>query len=170
MKEDHRSYTRNFCSFEKKAWFEPLTSTIPVQSSHWLPMEQRIIFKLILTPQYLSSLLTLYAPKRSLRSATKNRRSIPRSNLSTYSYFEKGCRKKCTRQSRKVLWVVLSSLFFKEIWKNGRRGRGRMFVRAKGKQQKKFWQLQCQERCIDHIPDYLSGLSRARFCRQPFSK
>ena len=36
----------------------------------------------------------------------------------TYSYFEKGCRKKCTRQSRKALWVVLSSLFFKEIWKN----------------------------------------------------
>ena len=32
-----------------------------------------------------------------------------------YSYFEKGCLKKCTRQSRKVLWVVLSSLFFKEI-------------------------------------------------------
>ena len=29
--------------------------------------------------------------------------------------FEKGCRKKCTRQSRKVLLVVLSSLFFKEI-------------------------------------------------------
>ena len=34
---------------------------------------------------------------------------------SVYSYFEKGCRKKCTRQSRKALWVVLSSLFFKEI-------------------------------------------------------
>ena len=31
-----------------------------------------------------------------------------------YSYFEKG-RKKCTLQSPKVLWVVLSSLFFKEI-------------------------------------------------------
>ena len=31
-----------------------------------------------------------------------------------YSYFEKGCRKKCTRQSRKVLWVILRSLFFKE--------------------------------------------------------
>ena len=30
--------------------------------------------------------------------------------------------KKCTRQSRKVLWVVLSSLFFKEIWENGTRG------------------------------------------------
>ena len=36
-----------------------------------------------------------------------------------YTYFEKGCRKKCSRQSRKVLWVVLSALFFKEIWKNG---------------------------------------------------
>ena len=32
-----------------------------------------------------------------------------------YSYFEKGCRQKCTRQSRKALWVVLSLLFFKEI-------------------------------------------------------
>ena len=32
-----------------------------------------------------------------------------------YSYFEKGCRKKCARQSRKALWVVLSLLFFKEI-------------------------------------------------------
>ena len=32
-----------------------------------------------------------------------------------YSFFKKGCWKKCTQQSRKVLWVVLSSLFFKEI-------------------------------------------------------
>ena len=44
-----------------------------------------------------------------------------RSRCLVYSRFEKGCRKKCTRQSRKVLWVVLSSLFFKEIWKNDRR-------------------------------------------------
>ena len=35
-----------------------------------------------------------------------------------YSDVEKGCRKKCTRQSPKVLWVVWSALFFKEIWKN----------------------------------------------------
>ena len=52
-----------------------------------------------------------------------------------YSCFEKGCRKKCTRQSRKVLWVVLSLLFFKEIWKNGTRGHGLMFESGKGKQQ-----------------------------------
>ena len=32
-----------------------------------------------------------------------------------YSYFEKGCRKKCMRQSRMVLWVVFISLFFKQI-------------------------------------------------------
>ena len=31
-----------------------------------------------------------------------------------HSYFEKGCREKSAK-SRKVLWVVLSSLFFKEI-------------------------------------------------------
>jgi len=58
---------------------------------------------------------------------------------SVYSYFDKGCQKKCTRQSRKVLWVVLRSLFFKEIWKNGTRGCGRMFARAKGKQGTVYW-------------------------------
>ena len=44
VKVDHRSYRRNFCSCETKAWkkiqactgFEPLTSTIPVQrSTNW---------------------------------------------------------------------------------------------------------------------------------------
>ena len=36
-------------------------------------------------------------------------------SIQIYSYFEKGCRKKYTRQSRKVLWVVLSALFSEEI-------------------------------------------------------
>ena len=36
----------------------------------------------------------------------------------------------------KVLWVILSSLFFKEISKNRRRVHGRMFASAEGKQQK----------------------------------
>ena len=42
-KWDHRSYRRNFCSCEKKAWkiqactgFEPLTSAMPVQRSNQL--------------------------------------------------------------------------------------------------------------------------------------
>ena len=50
------------------------------------------------------------------------------------------------------------------------RGHGRMFVSAKGKQQKYFRQLQCQEQCIDRIPYYPSGFLRAQFFRQPFSK
>ena len=37
------------------------------------------------------------------------------SKYGVYSYFEKGCRIKCTRQPRNVSWVALSSLFFKEI-------------------------------------------------------
>ena len=45
-----------------------------------------------------------------------------------YSQYEKGCRKKCTRQSGKVLWVVFSSMFFKEVSKNGKRGHGRISV------------------------------------------
>lgn len=69
-----------------------------------------------------------------------------------------------------ILWVVLSSLFFKEILNNGERGHGRMFVSAKGKQQKsELRQLQCQGQSIYHNPYYLSGLSRTRFFRQPFS-
>ena len=58
---------------------------------------------------------------------------------------------------RKVLWVVFSSLFFKQISKNGKRGHGSMLASAKGKQQKKVRQLH-----------YLSGLSREQFLRQPF--
>ena len=33
--------------------------------------------------------------------------------ISTYSYFEKGCRQKdvCTRQCRKVMWDMINTLF-----------------------------------------------------------
>ena len=37
-------------------------------------------------------------------------------HLYIYSYFKKGCQKNCMQQlSQKVLWVVLSALFVKEI-------------------------------------------------------
>ena len=58
---------------------------------------------------------------------------VPSCSLA-YIDFEKGCRMKCTRQTRKVLWVVLSSLFFGEIWISGTRGHKRMFAHAEGKQ------------------------------------
>ena len=45
-----------------------------------------------------------------------------------------------------------------------------VFACAKGKQQSRFDNYSRQEECIDHIPYYLSGLSRAHFFRQPFSK
>ena len=38
-----------------------------------------------------------------------------------------------------------------------------MFASAKGKKQKQVRQVQCQEQRIDHIPYYLSGLSRSPF-------
>ena len=81
------------------------------------------------------------------------------------SYFEKGCRKKCTRQSRKELWVVLSSLFFKE------RQAMEMCLRVlKESNKRRFDSYSRQEQCIDYIPYFLSGLSRAHFFRQPRSK
>ena len=43
-----------------------------------------------------------------------------------------------------------------------------MLASAKGKQQKLVRQLQCQEQSIDHIPYYLSVLSRAHVLRTTF--
>ena len=65
-----------------------------------------------------------------------------------YSYFEKGCRKKCTRQSGKVLWVVLSPLFFKEIWQNGTRGHGHMLSLIH------IWRCRRIERCRSRWSPY----------------
>ena len=77
----------------------------------------------------------------ALKSAVMigNQRIIGRSSPGvklTYSYFEKGCRKKCMRQSRKVLWVVLRSMFFIEILKEWHERPWTMFPGGKAKQQK----------------------------------
>ena len=88
--------------------------------------------------------------------------------LGQYSYFEKGCRKKCTRQFRKVLWVVLSALFFKEIWKNGTRGHGHMFASAKGKQQKYVRQLQSSGTVYWSYPILPFGIVACTFFQTSF--
>ena len=81
-----------------------------------------------------------------------------------YSYFEKGCRKKCTRQSRKALWVVLSLLFFKDIWKNWYESPEEMCLRVlKEGNKSRFDGYSRQKQRIDYLPYYLSGLSRAHF-------
>ena len=81
-----------------------------------------------------------------------------------YSYFEKDCRKKCKRQSRKALWVVLSLLFFKDIWKNWYESPEEMCLRVlKEGNKSRFDGYSRQKQCIDYLPYYLSGLSRAHF-------
>ena len=62
---------------------------------HWLPIKQKIIFKIILlifksthglAPVYLEELLKPYVPKRQLRSSTKNFLSIEPYKLRTYGF------------------------------------------------------------------------------------
>ena len=59
---------------------------------HWLPVEQRITFKILLfvfkslnglAPFYLSDLISTYVPSRSLRSASLSLLHVPRSNQKT---------------------------------------------------------------------------------------
>ena len=59
----------------------------------WLPVEQRIIFKILLftfkvvnglAPSYLSELLEAYVPRRMLRSFTQLLLHEPKFNLKTY--------------------------------------------------------------------------------------
>ena len=63
---------------------------------------------------------------------TRNALTAPRRYLQLYSCFEKRAR---DNPERYCGWFW-SSLFYKEIWKNGTRGHGHVFESAKGKQQK----------------------------------
>jgi len=63
-----------------------------LQSLHWLPIKQRIKYKLSClsyacldgsAPCYLSDLTRLYIPSRSLRSSSHNKFQVPRCNLKT---------------------------------------------------------------------------------------
>ena len=87
-----------------------------------------------------------------------------------YSYFEKVCRKKCTRQSCKALWVVLSFFFQRNLKEFARKAMEMCLQVLKESNRSRFDSYSRQEQCIDHIPYYLLGLSGAHFSRQPFSK
>ena len=87
-----------------------------------------------------------------MKSLLQAKFSLPPRRFVLYSYFEKGCRKKCMQQSQKVLWVALRSLLLKEIIsKNGTRGHGCMFLNAKGKQQRSFYSVRNSVLIISHI-------------------
>ena len=60
---------------------------------------------------------------------------MPRHGFSI-SLFRERLSKKVHATIPKGIWVVLSSLFFKEFLKNGTRDHGHMFVSAKAKQEK----------------------------------
>ena len=113
---------------------------------------------------YVRQALFIYASHHLILAAIKGARKF------IYSYFEKGCRKKCTRKSEKVLWVVLSSLFFKEFERMALEAMDICLRVLQESTTNKFGSYNRQEQCIDHISCYLSGLSRAHFFRQPFSK
>ena len=60
---------------------------------HWIPAQQRIIFKILLitykalndlAPIYISNLLNKYVPIRQLRSSSQYLLNVPSSNLKTY--------------------------------------------------------------------------------------
>ena len=65
----------------------------PLEQLHWLPVEYRVQFKVLLLvyksinnkgPEYLKELLIPYAPDRCLRSASSNSLVVPRMKLKTY--------------------------------------------------------------------------------------
>ncbi|KAM9790323.1 uncharacterized protein ACBT44_018929 isoform 1-T2 [Syngnathus typhle] len=64
-----------------------------LHSLHWLPMKERIIFKILLltfkalhhlAPTYLSDLLVPYCPNRPLRSSNTSRLTVPKSKLKSF--------------------------------------------------------------------------------------
>ena len=84
-----------------------------------------------------------------------------------YRYFEKGCRKKCTRQcpSRKVLWVALSWISYPEKFERTAREAIDVCLRLL-KESNNIRFDSCSVRnsvLVDHIPYYLSGLSLEHF-------
>ena len=80
-------------------------------SLHWLPIEARISFKILLltykilnslAPGYLSDLISAYKPSRALRSAHKNLLAVPRTKLKTFG-------DRCFSVASPILWNGLPS-------------------------------------------------------------
>ena len=64
-----------------------------LKALHWLPLEKRIIFKILLmtfktlnglAPSYLTTLITCYHPTRKLRSSSRSTLQVPCVKTSTY--------------------------------------------------------------------------------------
>ena len=82
-----------------------------------------------------------------------------------YRYFEEGCRKQCRRQSQWCcgwFWIHCSSKQFERMT---RKAMDVCLLVLKLSNKSRFDSYSVRIR--DHIPYYLSGLSRAHFFRQP---
>ena len=67
--------------------------TPTLKALHWLPVEKRIIFKILLmtyktlnglAPSYLTTIITPYHPTRKLRSSSRSTLQVPRVKTSNY--------------------------------------------------------------------------------------
>ena len=76
---------------------------------HWLPVQQRVQYKVLLlaykalkglAPEYLSELLTVYQPRRNLRSCESQQLVIPRTSMIT-------CGDRAFRKQAPFLWNQL---------------------------------------------------------------
>ena len=76
---------------------------------HWLPVDQRIIFKILLltfkiqhnkAPSYLQAFITPYSPQRTLRSADKMQLVVPNSFLKNYG-------NRCFQHAAAEAWNIL---------------------------------------------------------------
>ena len=75
----------------RTGWFDHITPAL--YELHWLPVEYRINFKILLytykalnglAPRYIRELLIPYAPSRTLRSSQQQLLTVPRCSLRTY--------------------------------------------------------------------------------------
>ena len=95
---------------------------------------------------------------RIMYEVTKSRTGILQC---VYSYFEEGCRKKCTRQSQRYcgwLWIHCPSKTFERMT---REAMDVCLLVLKLSNKSRFDGYSVRN--SDHIPYYLSGLSRAHF-------
>ena len=85
------------------------TITPVLRSLHWLPVHSRILFKLLvfayecfhkIAPSYLTELLTLYQPSRTLRSSTRGLFVVPPIITKTYG-------ERSFAHASSVLWNAL---------------------------------------------------------------
>ena len=86
--------------------------------------------------------------------------------LQIYSYFDQGCRKKCTRQSRKGIVGGFEGTVLQRNLKEWYRKPQTCLRILKESNKSRFDSFSRFEQCIDHIPYFLSGLSHAHFLQQ----